>query len=78
MLVNHRKFTRGYVFTLSGRAICWKSIKQSCIVDFTMEAEYVATCETTKEVVWLKEFLTDLGVMRINSLLSRSFVTTMQ
>ena len=30
-----------------------------------MEAEYVATCEVAKEAVWLKKFLSDLGVMRM-------------
>ena len=30
-----------------------------------MEAEYVAACEATKEAVWLKKFLFDLGVMRM-------------
>jgi hypothetical protein len=30
-----------------------------------MEAEYVASCEVAKEVVWLRKFLVDLGVMRI-------------
>ena len=30
-----------------------------------MEAEYVATCEATKEVVWLKKFLSDLDIMRM-------------
>ena len=30
-----------------------------------MEAEYVATCEAAKEVVWLKKFLSDLGVVRM-------------
>ena len=28
-----------------------------------MEAEYVAACEATKEVVWLKKFLTNLEVI---------------
>ena len=32
-----------------------------------MEAEYVTTCEVAKEVVWLKKFLSDLGVMRMDS-----------
>ena len=31
-----------------------------------MEAEYVAACEAAKEAVWLKKFLSDLGVVRIN------------
>ena len=30
-----------------------------------MEAEYVAACEAAKEAVWLKKFLYDLGVMRM-------------
>ena len=28
-----------------------------------MEAEYVATCEVAKEVVWLRKFLIDLQVV---------------
>ena len=30
-----------------------------------MEAEYIAAYEAAKEVVWLKKFLFDLGVVRI-------------
>ena len=30
-----------------------------------MEAEYVAACEAAKEVIWLKKFLSDLGVVRM-------------
>ena len=30
-----------------------------------MEAEYVAACEVAKKAVWLKKFLSDLGVMRM-------------
>ncbi|KAA0065993.1 retrovirus-related pol polyprotein from transposon tnt 1-94 [Cucumis melo var. makuwa] len=37
-----RKSTSRSVFTLNGGAVVWRSIKQSCIVDSTMEAEYVA------------------------------------
>ena len=45
-------------------AVIWKSVKQKCIADSTMEAEYVAASETAKEAVWLKNFLLDLGVWR--------------
>ena len=37
-----RKSTSRYVFTLGSAAVSWRSIKQSCIDDSTMEAEYVA------------------------------------
>ena len=30
-----------------------------------MEAKYVVACESAKEAVWLKNFLFDLGVMRM-------------
>ncbi|KAH9725006.1 Integrase catalytic domain-containing protein [Citrus sinensis] len=46
-----RKSTSGYVFTLGSGAISWRSVKQSCIVDFTTEAEYVAASEAAKEAV---------------------------
>jgi hypothetical protein len=51
------------VFTIGGGAVIWRSIKQSCIADSTMEAEYVAACEAAKEAVWLRQFLIDLEVV---------------
>ena len=43
----------------------WRSVKQSCITNSTMEAEYATACEVAKEVVWLKKFLSNLGVVRM-------------
>ncbi|KAA0034863.1 gag/pol protein [Cucumis melo var. makuwa] len=43
--------------------LVWRSIKQGCIADSTMEAEYVAACDAAKEAVWLRKFLTDLEVV---------------
>ena len=60
-----KKSTSGCVFTLRGGAINWRSVKQSCIADATMEVEYVADCETAKDAVWLKKFLSNLGVVRM-------------
>ena len=51
--------------TLGGGAISWRSVKQSCIAYSTMEAEYVATCEAAKEAIWLKKFISNLGVVRM-------------
>ena len=61
--LDFRKSTLGCVFTLGGGAKTWRSVKQSCISDSTMEAEYVTACEAAKEAVWLKKFLSDLGVV---------------
>ena len=43
--------TSGSVFTLNIGLVVWRSIKQSCIADSTMETEYVAACEAAKEAV---------------------------
>ena len=58
-----RKSTSIYVFTLGGAVVNWRSIKKSCIVDSTMEAEYVVASEAAKEAVMLKKFLMELGVI---------------
>ena len=42
-------------------------MKQSSIADSTMEAEYIAASEATKEAVWLKNFLMDLVVPSVQS-----------
>ena len=51
------------MFTLGGGAVSWRSVKLSSIADSTMEAEYIAASEATKEAVWLKNFLVDPGVV---------------
>ena len=58
-----RKSISGLVFTLNRRVVVWRSIKQTCIIDSTMEVEYVATFEATTEALWLRKFLTDLKVV---------------
>ncbi len=58
-----RKSTSGSVFILNGGSVVWRSIKQTCIADSTMEAEYVAACEAAKEAVWLRKFLMTLEVI---------------
>ena len=63
--LDFRKSISSCVFTLGRGAISWRSVKQSCIDNSTMEAEYVASCEAAKDTVWLKKFLSDLGVVRM-------------
>ena len=41
----------------------WKSIKQSCIANSTIEVEYVVASEAAKEAVWLQKFVQDLEVV---------------
>ena len=58
---NDRKSTSGYLFTLSGGAVTWKSKKQSCVALSTAEAEYVALSSAAQESVWLRQLTSDLG-----------------
>jgi hypothetical protein len=51
-----------FVFTLNGGAISWKSSKQDTVADSTMEAEYIAASDATKEGVWMRKFLIELDV----------------
>nr|UBY06966.1 NBS-LRR disease resistance protein [Dasypyrum villosum] len=57
-----RKSTSGYVFTLAGGAISWKSSKQSIVASSTMYAEFIACFEATGQAIWLKKFIPDLKV----------------
>ena len=71
--LDFKKSTSGCVFTLGGGVISWRSVKKSCIGDFTMELKYVAACEVAKEVVWLKKFLSNICVIRMEQVLITMF-----
>ena len=58
-----RKSTSGYVFTLIGGAISWKSSKQTVTTLSTMYAEFVVCYEATGQVNWLKKFIPGLKVV---------------
>ena len=45
--------TTSYIFTLGSGAICWKSKKQTIIVNSTMEAELIALTSASEEANWL-------------------------
>jgi len=53
----------GYVFCLNGGAVSWKSSKQDTVADSTTEAEYIAASSVAKEVVWIKKFISELGIV---------------
>jgi hypothetical protein len=57
------KSQSGFVFCLNGGAMSWKSSKQDIVADLMTEAEYIATSEAAKEVVWIRNFVSKLGVV---------------
>jgi len=65
--VDQSKSILGYAFLLNDSAILWRSKKQSCIALSTMKTEYVACSATTQDVVWLKNFLYHLKIVKLAS-----------
>ena len=49
------------VFILGGTAISWMSRFQKSVSLSTTEVEYVAISEAAKKMIWLKNFLKELG-----------------
>ena len=58
--VDDRRSVTGYVMTLCGGAISWKSKKQSTVALSTVEAEYMAASAAAQEVIWWRRFLSGL------------------
>ena len=54
------KSLSGYVFTLGGAAVSWKSLKQAVISISMMESEFIALDKCGEEVEWLLHFLEDI------------------
>ena len=61
----------GYTFLIDGGAISWSLKRQSLVTLSTAEGEYVTTTHTTKEAIWLREFISEVyepqGPMTLHS-----------
>ncbi|KAM2761386.1 hypothetical protein COP1_025857 [Malus domestica] len=62
--LDKRRSTTGFVFTIAGGPVSWRSILQSTVALLTTEAEYMAVTEAIKEAIWLQGLLDDLGVQQ--------------
>jgi hypothetical protein len=59
--LDSRRSTTGYVFQTFGGVTSWKSRRQATVALSTAEAEYMASGDATKQAVWLRQLLRDLG-----------------
>ncbi|GJT04731.1 hypothetical protein Tco_0839193 [Tanacetum coccineum] len=59
--IKDSRSTSGYVFTLGGAAISWKSSKQTVIAKSTMESEFIALDKCEEEAEWLCQFVEDIS-----------------
>ncbi|KAH9655560.1 Integrase catalytic domain-containing protein [Citrus sinensis] len=58
---DRRRSITGFVFTMCGGAISWKSSLQSVVALSTTEAEYIALTKAVKEAIWLRGLVSELG-----------------
>ena len=57
----------GFLFKIAGGSVSWSAKKQPTVALSTVEAEYMAAANVTKEAIWLRVLLEDLGYPRINA-----------
>ena len=74
--LDSRRSTTGYVFKLGGGATSWRSKRQHSVVLSTAESEYVAACEATREAMWGRSLLEELGSKQQNATLIHSDSTS--
>jgi hypothetical protein len=53
--------TGGYAVIIGGGAVSWSSRLQSVVSLSTTEAEYIAAVEAGKEIIWMRNLLTEFG-----------------
>jgi hypothetical protein len=56
-----RRSITGYVFLVAGGAVSWQAKKQPTVALSSVEAEYMASTQATKEALWWRTFLHELG-----------------
>jgi hypothetical protein len=61
---NERRSTTGYVFFVGVGTVSWNCKRQPTIVLSTMEAKYMATSQCTKEAIWLRKLMADVGLVQ--------------
>ena len=60
--VDTSRSTSEYVTTCAGGVVSWQSRLQKSVALATTELEYMAVVEAHKEVIWMKDFIGELGI----------------
>lgn len=58
---DERKSVSGYVTFIGNCAVTWSSRKQRIVAQSTAEAEYIALAHCTREVLFIRQLLSELG-----------------
>ena len=60
--LRQRRSTTGFVFYVAGGPVSWRSKLQQTVALSTTEAEYLAAGDATREALWLRSMLNELGL----------------
>lgn len=60
--IDDRRSVTGYVFMLGGGAVSWQSKKQPTVALSSVEAEYMAATQATREAMWWRKLLHELAI----------------
>ena len=58
-----RKSVGGHIFLIGGSPVSWQAKGQTVVALSTLEAELIACSDGTREALWLKRLLSDLGAI---------------
>ena len=59
-LSDDSKATNGYIFSIAGGAVSWKSKKQTILAQSTMESEMIALATASEEAEYLRNLLAEI------------------
>ena len=57
-----RRSISGYVFTVGGNTVSWKSSLQHVVALSSTQIEFIALTENVKEAIWIRGLLDDMGL----------------
>src|SRR5579871_5243819 len=64
--IRDRKSTSGFLVKYRETAVDWKTGKQGSVTLSTLETEYIGTATATKEVIWLRRLIEELGFKQLS------------
>jgi hypothetical protein len=56
--------TMGYCFSVGGAIFSWSSRRQKTVTNSSCEAEYIALSESSREALWLRQFLREVHFLK--------------
>ena len=60
--IDSKKSTAGYAFKLGTAAVSWSSKRQATVAASTVEEEYMSAAQASREALWLRLLLSELGL----------------